>query len=307
MALAYQYTHNAFRQLTVAADAAWSDAAQQTIKAYATPISDPDSAEFKAFYQGLVGELNGQVEAFEVLVREMQDPSFIFIAVTDGPISKRQPPKLLSAAYASLVELDNKETMLAVRFAFTVEEARGSGVSLVTYDRLIIEAQRLANLKAHTLTSTIGEAVDSSERFLNKVELAPGYNRKRMYVELLDGNYEEFRYALPPLEWNRDGTPKTAAINEHLMFAHTESSSEVSVPMFVDSVRSWWNQWYLRPREDFESEQAWALHKDLLNQFFERTIVEPLKNVNKLILLSANEREILRLEGKSVLDFNLTP
>ena len=305
MTLGYQYNQASLRLIEFGDESLWPENSANAKSAYATPISDVNSPEFKIFHEFLTRELHGQVESLDVLKRELLDPSFIFIAVTSEPPSEQVAPTFISGAYASVVPLNSNSAILAVRFAFTVEQARGSGVSLVTIDRLIAESRRVAELQSRTIKCMVGEAIESSEHFVNKIELFPGHGRKRLYIDQPGRVYKELAYSLPALEWHADGTPKSAPIDDHLMLAHVESATDISASNLIKCTRAFWNQWYLRPSEDFESDQAWRRHKIELKRHFDSVLVRQLAGVEKLILLSANERETLRQEGYTVIDFKL--
>lgn len=269
----------------------------------ATAINDPNSIEFRQFYSHIAVALEGQVESFAKLSRELEQPNFIFVAVTEEGNSNQHARKLISGIFASLVPLYDGKAMLAVRFIHTSPDARGSGVSLVAYDRLFLEAKNLAAAQNLEIDSIVGETAARVERFINKIEFPAERVRKRTYIEMPGGDLREFKYNTAPLIFDCNGEIICDATAAHLMFAHSESNNVVSSAKLVDNSRTWWQQWYHSHQEEFNSASAWRRHVAQLDQSFCQTFEQQLERVDVLHLLSWRERETMKLDGLRVLDF----
>lgn len=271
----------------------------------ATPIKDPMSPEFLTFHDRLIADLGEeQVETLPFLQQELVDPRFIFVAVTDTPAATDEHPMLVSGTYGSLVSLANNEAMLAVKFAHTDKEHRGSGVTPVAYARIIEEAKHMAEERQMKLTAICGEAVETSERAINRVTIIDGHPRCRMYIEQSDGSYIEMRYALSPLEWNRDGSPASDPIGEHFMMAWIGDSKYIPAHIVKHALECLSEEWYVRPHEDFESFSAWQSHYRYIKNHRKEVLFKQFEGVERVVLLSHRERENLRAQGITVTDFD---
>ena len=112
--------------------------------------------------------------------------------------------------------------------------------------------------------------------------------RRRLYFG--EGG-KEVHYEIPPLAWNKDGTPAQKGVPEHLQVAVKGYPEKVPVPVLEGILKDWWKEWYIRPREQFESEEAWELHKKTVWGILENKVLAPMRSVSELKLTSKEERE----------------
>lgn len=257
------------------------------------------SDEMGHFHQLLLGEFKpGEVEPIEVFERELDRGDFILTSVV-GPIDN---PAMISGAYGSVVPRNEKEGILAIRFTLTEIAARGSGASQVADRLLITEASRLLAEDQLALKCLICEGVKRSEHYWNTIGVTQDEGMKRIYGVLPSGELEEIAYSLPPLEWNSDGSPIGEGIPEHLMILWRGSPDTVQKNDLKDVLKVWWDQWYTRPIEDFESSNAHRQHTQFVEQFLANNVVTPLDRYTSLRLLSREQREELRNEGQIIIE-----
>ena len=140
----------------------------------------------------------------------------------------------------------------------------------------------------------VGETNDNVESFVNKLEIEPGNMRRRLY---LSEEGKEVHYEIPPLSWNLDGTPSMEGTPEHLQVAVKGYPEKVPVLVLEEILKDWWSEWYIRPKEQFESEAAWELHKKTVWDILENKILAPMRNVSELKLTSKKEREISKIKN----------
>lgn len=255
------------------------------------------SDEMGHFHQLLLGEFKpGEVEPIEVFEHELDRGDFILTSVA-GPIDN---PAMISCAYGSVVPLNEKEGILAIRFTLTEVTARGSGVSQVADRLLITEASRLLAEDQLALKCLICEGVECSEQYWNRIGVTQDEGMKRIYGVLPSGELEEIAYSLPPLEWNSDGSPIGEGIPEHLMILWRGSPDAVQTSDLKDVLKAWWDQWYNRPVENFDSTDAHRKHTQFVEQFLADNVVSALDGYTSLRLLSREQREILRTEGQTI-------
>ncbi len=246
-------------------------------------ITSPESQTLKDFHEFLGHFFKPEeIEPLEVWQRELAnenpDTRYILTALRD-PKDKN---KLVSAAYGSI-----HNGILALRFTLTEVSYRATGISQKVDDLLIEEAKSFCEKKGIELNVYIGEAVEKSEGYWNRQEVESGNGMRRMY---LPGG-EEIYYELPPLAWNEDGTPAADGISEHLQVAVKDYPEKIPVPVLEGILKDWWSEWYIRPRDQFESDEAWEFHKKTVWDILENKILAPMRSVSKLKLTSKNERE----------------
>jgi len=251
-------------------------------------IIGPESPTLTDFHEFLGKVFNpNEIEPLDVFQRELRNEKpgvrYILTALRDPDNADR----LVSAAYGSV-----QDGVLAVRFTLTeageARSYRGTGLSQIADQALIKEAEAYSLQEGTELKALIGEAVDLSEGYWNRQEIEPGNGMKRMYLP----RGEEMHYELPPLSWNPDGTPASDGIPEHLQLALKGSTENVSVAELSDILRSWWGEWYIRPREQFDSGDAWQKHQDTVWKVLDDKILSPLSEVDKLTFKTKAEREL---------------
>lgn len=250
-------------------------------------IIGPDSPTLNDFHSFLGRVFNpDEIEPLDVFQRELRNEKpgvrYILTALRDPDHSDR----LISAAYGSV-----QNGVLAIRFTLTeageARSYRGTGLSQIADFALIKEAEAYSQQKGVELKALVGEAVELSEGYWNRQEIEPGNGMKRMYLPSGD----EIHYELPPLSWNSDGTPASNGIPEHLQLALRQSPDAVAVSELEDILRSWWAEWYIRPRDQFDTDDAWEQHKNTVWNVLEEKIIAPLQGVNELALISKAQRE----------------
>ena len=252
-------------------------------------IVDPDSKTIDNFHQMLQPHFEeGEIEPVEVFHREMRrnrdpesDARFILTFLRKG----------VSGAYGSI-----QEGTLAIRFTLTEVSDRGTGVSQEA-DRLLIEtAEEIGIQKGKPLEALVGECVERSESYWNRMEIEPGNGMKRAYFP---DTKEEIYYRLPPLEWNSDGTPSSDdVITEHLQVAAKGHPQEIPVARLKEIVNPWWDEWYIRPRDNFDSDQAWERHKETVKKIRD-DFFQQFEGYDRLELIAKYEREKISPEINS--------
>jgi len=261
-------------------------------------ITGPDSETLKHFHTFLGNFFKPEeVEPLEVWQRELAnknpDVRYILTALRDP----KDQNKLVSAAYGSV-----QNGILAVRFTLTETHYRipsysSPGVSQTAIDLLINEAKKFCEEKTAKLQVYVCEAVDTSEGAWNAQEIEPGNGMRRIY---LPETGEEIHYELPPLAWNPDGTPTQEGVNEHLQIAVKGYPEKVPVPVLEKTLKDWWKEWYIRPREQFESDKAWELHKKTVWDILETKVLVPMRQVSELTLMSKQERKTFKKEQRAL-------
>lgn len=247
-------------------------------------ITNPESRTLVDFHEFLGHFFKPEeIEPLEVWQKELAnknpDVRYILTALRDP----KNQNKLVSAAYGSV---QNK--ILAIRFTLTEVSYRATGISQKADDLLIEEAKIFCEKKGVELRAYICEAVSDSEGYWNRQEIEKGNGMKRLYSSKTG---EEVNYELPPLAWNKDGTPSMNGILEHLQVAVKGFSEKIPVLVLEKILKDWWNEWYIRPREQFESDEAWKLHKKTVWDILENKILAPMYSVSELTLKSKKERE----------------
>ncbi|MBI4994688.1 hypothetical protein HZC21_03525 [Candidatus Peregrinibacteria bacterium] len=277
------------------------------VSSLAEVVTDPESPELVDFVASLHRQFKpGEVENLKVFQDELRGNGkpdskahYICVVLRD-PLNN----EVASGAYGSV---DNFGT-LALRFTLTeasylgeppdprADERdfkgfrgyRGTGVSQVADNLLMDKAVKLSGDKG--LNAIVGEAVSRSEAYWNKFEIEAGNGMRRLYIQKPDGAEEEFKYRLPPLSWNSDGTPASEEIEEHLQVAVRGCKNQISVNTLKEIVRHWWETWYIRGEEQFDNKEAWQKHIDTVWAIFE-DLFRPVADVENLVLRTRNERE----------------
>ncbi|MFA4873051.1 MAG: hypothetical protein WC659_03895 [Patescibacteria group bacterium] len=267
-------------------------------------VLTPDSRSLVDFHALLIKKFRpGEVEPLEVFQDEMsrnqnQDSNVRFIGVVArDPLNN----EVISGAYGSV-----QDGILAIRFTLTegdeylgtpaTEQAekqgyqgfsayRSTGVSQWV-DELLVEVareqQKLMNPEKD-LVALVCEAVPKSQHYWNKLEIEPGNGMRRLYKP---ESGEEVHYELPPLAWNKDGTPAQEGITEHLQIAVKGHQDSVLVSELEKILKDWWKAWYIRPRDQFESNEAWELHKRTVWNILENNIIAPIRDAGELKLIA---------------------
>ncbi|MFZ2706648.1 MAG: hypothetical protein WAY88_00760 [Minisyncoccia bacterium] len=252
-------------------------------------ITDPESQTLQDFHEFL-GQFfrPEEIEPIEVFQRELAnknpDVQYVFTALRDPHTGK-----LVSAAYGSV-----QKGVLAIRFTLTEANYRGEGISQEADDLLVKRAEEIAEKQGYPLEAYICEAVELSERYWNRLEIEPGNGMRRIYAP---GTKEEIHYELPPLAWNRDGTPAAEGVPEHLQIAVKGQKDKLSVATLDRILTDWWQEWYIRPQEDFKDEEglqdkdAWDRHCNTVWEILNEKILAPLRESPTLDLISKDRRE----------------
>lgn len=248
-------------------------------------ITSPDSQTLIDFHNFLGHFFKPEeIEPLKVWQRELANTNlntrYILTALRDP----KDQNKLVSAAYGSV-----HNGILAFRFILTEVSHRTTGISQEADQLLIDEAKRFCGSKGIELRAYVGETNDNVESFVNKLEIEPGNARRRLYLQ--EGG-QEAHYEIPPLAWDRNGKPTQDGAKEHLQVAVRGYSEKVPVAVLEEILRDWWNEWYIRPREQFESDQAWGLHKKTVWDILENKILAPLRGVSELTLKTKKERDV---------------
>jgi RimJ/RimL family protein N-acetyltransferase len=250
-------------------------------------ITDPNSPALAEFHNFLVKNFRPEeIEDLPVFINELENenPNVHFIlTVLRDPQSEHE---LASAAYGSV-----QNGVLAIRFTLTEAEARGTGISQEADKLLIDKAKEFCVRKGEELKALVCEAVELSEGYWNRQEIEPGNGMRRIYGQETG---KEMHYELPPLAWNSDGTQAQDGITEHLQISIKGYQDKIPVLELENILRNWWQAWYIRPREQFESDDAWGLHKRAVWEILETKILAPIRQVGELTLLSKKEREVTK-------------
>jgi hypothetical protein len=241
---------------------------------YKERILDPESAEFKQFYEFLETSFEpGELEPFDRYKEELgyKDPNARVFCL----VARDDKGNIISAAYGSRIESGE---ILAIRFLITKDDWRGRNVS-----QALDESLSSAALKFGEVNSVIGEAVDKSESYWNRLFLEKGNPMRRLYYSCPDSFNADFSkevfYRLPPFEWNKDGTPVADPHqSEHLQAAVRGYKDKIPVHELEKILRVLWQKWYIRPRENFESDQAFEKHRNYVMDILENEIIKSLKN-----------------------------
>ena len=243
-------------------------------------VTDPESPKLKAFHRMLTRIFRpGEVEPLAVFQAELGKPNFIFTEV-ERPIS---------GAYGS-VEGD----ILAIRFTSTEIMDRGTGVSQEADRKLIEKAREICQQQGQQLRGLVAECVWRSESYWNDLEIEPDNGMRRLYRPTRTGKLQQIFYTIPPLEWNPDGTSATEPIKENLQVAIAGYPKQVPTKELAQILRTWWQGWYIRPQDQFESDQAWQRHQDTVWNTLESRVIQPISKYENLTLLSKAERKALQ-------------
>jgi len=287
------------------------------IKNFPEVVMDPDSPSLANFHK-LMTEIfkKGEVEPLKVFQEELARGGFICIVMKDLLLLRdvdedegKDSNTVVTGAYGSV-----QNGVLAIRFTATESNQviintqdgdeigtafkngefvgyRNAGIGEKADRALIEEAKKESMKNGEPLRALVAECVAPSEAFWNRCEIEPGNGMKRLYAP--DTN-EQVYYRLPPLEWNRDGTPTSdEIITENLQVAFAGHPHQVPVEMLIEALRSWWKSWYFRPRDMFESDEAHKKHTETVEAILKNEVIAPLKKHGVLNLLSRAEREAI--------------
>lgn len=274
---------------------------------------DPESFSSSGFYKLLQRNFKpDELEPLEVFQRELShnsdpNPKVNFICV----VFPTTDDKAVSGSYGSV-----QNNIFAMRFTVTEAEFpgfpyspkqdergytglrgyRGTGISRKTDSLLLEEAKKIAQQQYEKgLTNDpeikvlIGECVVRSEAYWNGHEIEKGNGMRRLYHP---DSGQQMYYRLPPLKWNKDGTPVSyEAVEENLQIAMKGFPERIPVVKLAEILRTWWEAWYIRPKEMFDDEAAWERHKSFVMKILEEEILAPIQKYEFLNLVSRDERE----------------
>ena len=236
-------------------------------------ITDPESLSLKEFHKFLGTIFDpAELEPIESYQEELgrQDPDVHFLCFT----AKDAKGKIASCAYGSLIK-----DIFVGRFIATEASQRSTGVSQKINLEMIEEAKKIGEVN-----SIVGEAVERSESHWNRLEIfEAGNSARRLYytapnTEEPDPAKQVF-YRLPPFEWNSDGTPvNDPRQTENLQIAVRGYKDKIPVEKLEEILRLWWRKWYVRPRVQFESDQAFEKHEAYVMGTLENEIIQPMKD-----------------------------
>lgn len=266
-------------------------------------IDDPENRSMlQEFHAMLMRYFRpGEIEPLEVFEREMQrnknpESPARFICVTAKDFITG---RIISGAYGSV-----QDEIMAMRFTLTEAQCcgvgqqsghygrgskgfrgyRGTGISQAVDAKFFEAAGCVAAEQDGTIQAGVGECVDLSESYWNRT-----WGIKRLYKP---GTTEEIHYRLPPLCWNRDGTPASEdVITEHLQVAVNQYPQYLPVTVLEGILKKWWEAWYIRPPETFENTESFERHRRTVFGILESEIIGPLRTCGILDCLTRDERE----------------
>lgn len=282
---------------------------------------DPESFSSSGFYKLLQRNFRpDELEPLEIFQRELNrnndsnsEVNFICV-VLPVPVCYRDNLVDNMAASGSYGSVQNN--IFAMRFTVTEAEFpglpyspkqdergytglrgyRGTGISRKADSLLLEEAKKTARQQYEKrLTNDpeikvlIGECVVRSEAYWNGHEIEKGNGMRRLYHP---DSGQQMYYRLPPLKWNKDGTPVNCeAVEENLQIAMKGFPKRIPVVKLAEILRTWWEAWYIRPKEMFDDEAAWERHKFFVMKILEEEILAPIQTYEFLNLVSRDERE----------------
>lgn len=285
------------------------DQREQILKRVASTaevITDPESPGLAEFVAKLHKQFrSGEVEGLSIFQDELRsngspDPKAHYICIVlRDPLNG----EMVSGAYGSI----DRFGTLAIRFTLTeasylgeppdsrADEKgfggfrgyRGTGISQEA-DRLLMEEAREFGDKE--IKAMVGEAIGRSEAYWNKIELEPDNGNRRLYRQQPDGGKNEFKYRLPPLSWNPDGTPASREMEEHLQIAVRGYKDQIPASILKEIIRNWWETWYIRRKEQFNDETAWQKHVDVVWAVFEN-LFKDIPDSENLMLRTRDETD----------------
>lgn len=256
-------------------------------------ISDPESPSLKEFYEFLGTIFDpADLEPIESYQQELgrKDSDVHFLCFT----AKDAKGKVVSCAYGSLIK-----DIFAGRFIATEVSQRGTGISQKINLSIIEEAKKIGEIN-----SIVGEAVEQSESNWNRLEIFEAGNsaRRLYYVNPNTGepdSSQQVFYRLPPFEWNQDGTPVSdPRQTENLQIAVKGCMDKIPVEKLEEILRLWWQTWYVRPKEQFESDEAFKKHENYVMGVLENEIVKPMKDSGQEFIMPMSKKERLKKEDK---------
>ncbi|MCK9186804.1 hypothetical protein M0P48_05230 [Candidatus Gracilibacteria bacterium] len=252
-------------------------------------VTDPESIDLKKFHEFLGTIFNpAELEPLESFKEELrrQDPDNCFLCL----IAKDKNGNVISGAYGSLIK-----DILAVRLLATETKQQGTGVTKKIDESFLEEITKLGELN-----SVVGEAVDEAEAFFNRISLFESSNSaRRLYYTDPNTSEPDFSkqifYRLPPFEWNPDGTPvNDPHYVENLQVAIKGHKDKIPVIKLEEILRLWWQKWYIRPKEQFESNGAFQKHQDYVMGVLENEIIKPIKASRQEFVIPVAKKERLK-------------
>jgi hypothetical protein len=165
---------------------------------------------------------------------------------------------------------------------------------------MIEEAKKIGEIN-----SIVGEAVERSESHWNRLEIfEAGNSPRRIYYADSDtgkpDSTKQVFYRLPPFEWNPDGTPVSDPCQtENLQVAVKDYKDKIPVAKLEEILRLWWRTWYVRPKEQFESDEAFKKHEDYVMGVLENEIIKPMQDSGQEFVMPMSKEERLKEEDKN--------
>lgn len=254
-------------------------------------VTDPESPALKEFHEFL-GRIfdSAELEPLESYREELgrHDPDVHFLCFN----AKDAKGEIKSCAYGSLIK-----DLLAVRFVATEVTNRGTGISQSVNWKMIEEAKKLG-----AINSIVCEAVERSEAYWNRLEIFEyGNSMRRIYYADPTGQPDPAKqvyYRLPPFEWNSDGTPVNDPRQfENLQIAVRGHKDKIPVEKLKEILRLWWQKWYVRPRAQFESDQAFQKHEAYVMDTLENGIIQLVNDSGQEYVVPMSQAERLWRAG----------
>lgn len=269
-------------------------------------FSSPDMPGLNDFYVLLQRTFRrGELESFQRIREELASnegdpPKRMFLGVILRSGERVNAGPALGGVYGSV-----QEGVLALRFKVTLPEWRGSGMSQVIDSLFAGIVRGVAAKQGQPLWACVGECVNASEGYFNRV-----WGLRRVYRPgPAPGTLQEMHYELPHIgPWSSDGKavdPEPAPIREHLQIAFLDGGDVVAPSRVREALTAVWQSWYLRPRRAFRDDDSWRRHADtVMRATLEDRILAPLDGIPELTLLSRDQREKRVRMGETVVEMD---
>ena len=217
--------------------------------------------------------------------------------------SKGEVVSLIKGAHITLEDEDcspTNKSMFIIEHAVTRVDWRGLRLAQQVYISALIDLSIEAEMQGKKLLFAMGEAVENSEKFWNKL----GW--KRVYAQNNDNSryYTEVPYIQPALDFDPatgEITEGVKGVLEHLMIGgfgdHITSKTEL-----CQAVRALYNNAAKWPRSDFESDDAYNKHVCYV-EFLFKSFMDFFSSRSKIIFLDQGTRDRLRKKGVTIDEF----
>ncbi|MBI2463968.1 hypothetical protein HYV57_03360 [Candidatus Peregrinibacteria bacterium] len=248
-------------------------------------VCDPESPLIQEFYNKLVSFFQEtEVEPLETFKQEIRSGKCSLFVI------KNLKGEIIDFAYGSLISYAEDKNLLAFRFTGAEVDPLiqpGQGAD----QRLIEHFQRESSVDALLVEATSKKA---GKRWY-RVKVEEGNGMQWVYIPSGDSmNFGlsdvPIDYFLPPFEWNSDdGTPCDAQLllkpqSEYLQLAFKGSSDSISIEELRALLTALWESWYIRPKNEFDNDDAWQKHKAIVMALLNDKILKPLENFPSLDL-----------------------